>query len=230
MDSSIVGWHHCSQFSVPQIEYPLGGSSKKGSHVYFLLQVFWVILLFDINVVLMLRWWHDVTIVPSDITIVVPWQLSTGSKHDYLFCYCPLVGSIWGTEMTLQCFMAHFNIILTSKMSSMFIAFCRTWNFENWTTNKDFRSMFMIFLVKFLFIVRFSKRKVLQKELYNIICLRLILLIYCDILGTISWAEHFKQCQPQVALSHKQSIVINYYNNKYLFKSKSQTGAFNTSR
>ncbi len=28
------------QFSVPQIEYPLGGSSKKGSHVYFLLQVF----------------------------------------------------------------------------------------------------------------------------------------------------------------------------------------------
>ncbi len=41
------------------IEYPLGGSSKKGSHVYFLLHVFWVILLlyqivllFDINVVL----------------------------------------------------------------------------------------------------------------------------------------------------------------------------------
>ncbi len=47
------------QFSVPQIEYPLGGSSKKGGHVYFLLQVFWVILLFcqivllfDINVVM----------------------------------------------------------------------------------------------------------------------------------------------------------------------------------
>ncbi len=37
------------QFSVPQIEYPLGGSSKKGSHVYFLLQVFWVILLFFSN-------------------------------------------------------------------------------------------------------------------------------------------------------------------------------------
>ncbi len=51
----------CSnQFSVPQIEYPLGGSCKKGSHVYFLLEDFWVILLFcqivllsDINVVLM---------------------------------------------------------------------------------------------------------------------------------------------------------------------------------
>ncbi len=49
--------HPCSgQFSVPQIEYSLGGTSKKGSHVYFLLQVFWVILLFDINVVLMLPW------------------------------------------------------------------------------------------------------------------------------------------------------------------------------
>ncbi len=48
------------QFSVPQIEYTLGGITKKGSHVYFLLQVFWVILLFhqivllsNINVVLM---------------------------------------------------------------------------------------------------------------------------------------------------------------------------------
>ncbi len=68
-----------TQFSVPQLEYPLGGSSKKGSHIYFLLQVFWVILLFDINVVLMLPWWPDVTIVQSDITIVVPWQLSTGN-------------------------------------------------------------------------------------------------------------------------------------------------------
>ncbi len=33
-------FHQCTawiQFSVPQIEYPLGGSSKKGSNVYFLL-------------------------------------------------------------------------------------------------------------------------------------------------------------------------------------------------
>ncbi len=36
--------------------------------------------------------WCDITIVQSDVTIVVPWQLSTGSEHDYLFCYCPLVG------------------------------------------------------------------------------------------------------------------------------------------
>ncbi len=52
-------------------------TSKKGSHVYTQLQVFWVILLFDINVVLMLQWWPDVTIVQPDVTIIVPWQLST---------------------------------------------------------------------------------------------------------------------------------------------------------
>ncbi len=57
------------------------------------------LLLFDINVVLMLPWWTDVTIVESDIIKVVPWQLSTGSKYDYLFCYCPPSGySVWGTE------------------------------------------------------------------------------------------------------------------------------------
>ncbi len=44
------------KFSEHRIEYPLGGSSKKGSQVYFLLQVFWVVLLFDKNVVLMLLW------------------------------------------------------------------------------------------------------------------------------------------------------------------------------
>ncbi len=44
------------QFPVPQIEYLLRGASKKSSHVYFLLQVFCVKLLFDTNVVLMLQW------------------------------------------------------------------------------------------------------------------------------------------------------------------------------
>ncbi len=43
-------------FSVSEIEYPIGGGSKKGRLVYFLLDVFWVVLLFDINVVLMLPW------------------------------------------------------------------------------------------------------------------------------------------------------------------------------
>ncbi len=47
-DSNIIINSTKHKFSVPQIEYSLGGSSKKGSHVYFPLQVFWVILLFDI--------------------------------------------------------------------------------------------------------------------------------------------------------------------------------------
>ncbi len=35
---TLIFIHFCHlQFSVPQIEYPLGGSSKKGSHVCFLL-------------------------------------------------------------------------------------------------------------------------------------------------------------------------------------------------
>ncbi len=38
-----------------------------------------------------LPWWPDVTIVQSDITIAVPWQVSTWTIHDYLYCYCPLV-------------------------------------------------------------------------------------------------------------------------------------------
>ncbi len=84
------------QFLVSQIEYPLGGSSKKGS------QVFWIILLFDINFVLILPWWPDVTIVQSEVTIVVPWQLSTGSKHDYLVYYCPLVGILFEV-MRIKC-------------------------------------------------------------------------------------------------------------------------------
>ncbi len=91
------------EFSVPQIEYTLGGNKKKCSYVYFLLQVVLVILLFcqivllfDINIVLMLlQWLPDVTIVQSDVTIVVPWQLSTGSIHDYIFCCCSLVGILF---------------------------------------------------------------------------------------------------------------------------------------
>ncbi len=43
------------QFSLPQMEYPLGGSSKKGSHVYFLLIVAMVQLLWCQIVLL----WHQ---------------------------------------------------------------------------------------------------------------------------------------------------------------------------
>ncbi len=110
------------QFSVPRIEYPLGGSIKNGCHVYFLLQVFWVILLFDINVVLMLPWCSDITIVESDVIIVVPWQLSTGSKDDYLFCYCPLVGILFEVlRIILANKKPHLMImIINSKLVMLF--------------------------------------------------------------------------------------------------------------
>ncbi len=35
------------------------------------------------------------TIVQVDKTIVLPRKLATGSIHDYLFCYCPLVGILF---------------------------------------------------------------------------------------------------------------------------------------
>ncbi len=50
------------QFSVPQMEYPLGGSSKKGSHVYFLLIVAMVLLLWR-QIVLLL---HQATMIASE--------------------------------------------------------------------------------------------------------------------------------------------------------------------
>ncbi len=55
----------------------------------------------------MLSLWTDVRILQSDITLEVPWHLSTGSKHDHLFCYCPLVGILyyryWQFNMTSHC-------------------------------------------------------------------------------------------------------------------------------
>ncbi len=46
--------HQYQQFSVPQIEYTLGGTSKMGSHVYFLLMVAMVLLLWR-HIVLLWR-------------------------------------------------------------------------------------------------------------------------------------------------------------------------------
>ncbi len=80
------------QFSLPQREYSLGGSSKRGSHVYFLLIVAMVLLLWCQIVLL----WHQITMVASEQhlyrTIVLPRKLPTWSIHDYRFCYCPLMG------------------------------------------------------------------------------------------------------------------------------------------
>ncbi len=55
LPGSSPGGHmaYTDQFLVPQIEYTLGGSSQKGSHGYFLFQVFGVILLFG-QIVLLL--------------------------------------------------------------------------------------------------------------------------------------------------------------------------------
>ncbi len=95
MNSHILLWIiwtvYDTEFLVPQIEYPLGGSSKRGSHVNFLLIVAMVLLLWHQIVLL----WHQVTMGASEQhlyqTIVLPRKLTTGSIHDYLFCYCPLV-------------------------------------------------------------------------------------------------------------------------------------------
>ncbi len=91
------------EFSLPQIEYPLGGSSKKGSHVYFLLIVAIVLLLW--HQILLL--WHQVTMVVSEQhlyqRIVLPRKHATGSIHDYLFCYYPLVGILFEVLRIIHC-------------------------------------------------------------------------------------------------------------------------------
>ncbi len=76
-------------FAVPQTEYPLGGSSDKNSHVYFLLIIAMLLLLL-----------HHVTMVGSIRRTVISnnsitQKSATGSIHDYLFCYCPLVGILF---------------------------------------------------------------------------------------------------------------------------------------
>ncbi len=87
-------WNH--QFSVPQIEHPLGSSNKKGSHVYVLLIVAIVLLLWH-QIVLFC---HQITMVASEQhlyqTIVLPRKLATGSIQYWLpFLLLPLVGILF---------------------------------------------------------------------------------------------------------------------------------------
>ncbi len=35
------------------------------------------------------------TIVQFDKTVLVPRKLATGNIHDYIFCYCPVVGILF---------------------------------------------------------------------------------------------------------------------------------------
>ncbi len=48
----------------------------------------------------------DAIIVPYDVTIIVRWQLSTKSEHDYLFCFCPLVGILFEV-LRILCEVTH---------------------------------------------------------------------------------------------------------------------------
>ncbi len=91
-----------SQFSVPQIEYPLDRSSKKCSHVYFLLQVFWVILLFcqivllfDINVT-MVTWCHNSTIWCHNSSTMTTINRKYACLHSLLLLPCAYF--IWGNQ------------------------------------------------------------------------------------------------------------------------------------
>ncbi len=60
--------------------------------------------------------WHQVimvaseqhlfqTIVQFDKTIILPRKLATGSVHDYLFHYCPLVGILFEVRRILTTFL-----------------------------------------------------------------------------------------------------------------------------
>ncbi len=100
-------YHHDNlNVDIAILEYPLGGSSKKGSHVYFLLITAMVIPLWHPNVLL----WHQVTMIASeqhlyqtivqfDKTIVLP-RKTCNRKYTWLpFLLLPPSGySIWGTE------------------------------------------------------------------------------------------------------------------------------------
>ncbi len=74
---------------------PTRGQQQKKVVIYFLLIVTMVLLLWH-HIVLL---WYQVTMVASEQhlhkTIVLPRTLATGSIHDYLFCYCPLVGILF---------------------------------------------------------------------------------------------------------------------------------------
>ncbi len=95
-DALIMEDHLCKkQVSVPQTEYTLGGSNKKGSHVYFLLIVAMVLLLWHEIALL----WHQVTMVALEQHLYQNYsitQKTCNRKYTWLpFSYCPLVGILF---------------------------------------------------------------------------------------------------------------------------------------
>ncbi len=91
----------------PQIEYTLGGISKKGSHAYFLLQVFWVIVWYkhcsDVTIV---TWCHNSTIRCHNSSTMA----TINRKYTWLsvLLLSPSGYSIWGTENSIYCQYAPF--------------------------------------------------------------------------------------------------------------------------
>ncbi len=78
---------------------PTRGQLEKGSHAYFLLQVFWVILLFDINVVRMptiVTWCHNSTIWHHNSSTMP--TIKRKNTWLPLLLLPPSGYSIWGTE------------------------------------------------------------------------------------------------------------------------------------
>ncbi len=67
----------------------------------------------------MLPWWPDVTIIQYDVTIVVPYQLSTVSKHDYIFSYCLLVGILFAV-LRIVLILIYFHEMLTTQKEQPF--------------------------------------------------------------------------------------------------------------
>ncbi len=101
---------------------PTRGSSKKGSHVYFLLQVFWVILLFDINVfsdATMVNCCHNSTIWHhNSITMA-----TITRKYTWLpFCYCPLMSILFEVLRIPYLFKALKSWTLIPDFSKIFLA------------------------------------------------------------------------------------------------------------
>ncbi len=116
-------------FLVPQIEYPLGGNNKKGSHVYFLLIVAMLLLLWC-HIVL---FWHHITIVAPeqhlyqtivqfDKTIVLPQKSETGSVLGYHFCYCPLVGILFEVLSLAEYIFCKITKYISCKITNVIVS------------------------------------------------------------------------------------------------------------
>ncbi len=137
------------QFSVPQIEYPLVVSSKKGSHVYFLLIVVMVLLLWCQIVLL----WHQVTMVESERhlyqTMVLPRKLA----------YCPLVGIL-------------FEVLRIDMLKTTIVYPMRFWNMsDKWKGNFQNKSFHQILNLKASLIDHLKETRDLQ---YSVVTIQIL--------------------------------------------------------